>query len=97
MTDSENKKVRFTVASGSTKKGEKITTWYSVEAWNGSIDLVMERIEKGQLVEVTGKFRSSLYFSEKHKEHRIDSHVSLANFRVLPKSPNETVVEELMA
>jgi single-stranded DNA-binding protein len=93
----DNKKVRFTVASGSMKKGVQVTTWYTVEAWNDNIDLVVDRIEKGQLVEVTGKFRSSIYFSEKHDEHRIESHVSLTAFRILPKSQNETVVEELVA
>ncbi len=92
-----HKKVRFTVASGIMKKGKKVTTWYTVEAWNDNIDLVVDRVEKGQLVEVTGNYQCSLYFSEKHQEHRIESYVSLKSFKILPKTQNETVVEELVA
>ncbi len=96
--EKKTKKVRFTVASGTMSKGEKVTTWYTVEAWNDEdIDFVMKRIEKGQLIEVTGGYRVSLYFSEKHNEHRIDNHVSLKSFKILPKAQNERVVEELVA
>lgn len=94
----DKKKARFTLASGHLEKGKPVTTWFNVEAWNGNTDLIMKRIEKGQLVEVTGTLRLSMYFSKKYKEHRIGARVSLENFKILPKqNRNETVVEELSA
>lgn len=89
--DKDMKKVRFSVASGSRKNNENVTDWYTVEAWNESTQTIMDRIQKGQRVEVTGRFRVSLYQSKKHKETKVDLHVTLESFRILPKENRSEV------
>lgn len=86
-----SKKARFSVASSNLSKGQPVTTWYNVEAWNGNTDLIMERIQKGQLVEVSGKLRLSIYQSQKNNNHVIDATIILDNFRILPKEEGRTV------
>jgi len=92
-----NKKAKFSVASGSLSKGQPVTTWYNVEAWNGNTNLIMYRIQKGQLVEVTGRLRLSLYRSKKHKKQMLDATVTLESFKILPKNSSGTEVQELTA
>lgn len=92
----DKKKVRFSVASGSRKNNENVTDWYTVEAWNDSTDAVMERIQKGQRVEVTGRFRPSLYESKKYNDTRLDLHITLESCQIIPKeSQSEVVIVEL--
>lgn len=92
----DKKKVRFSVASGSRKNNQNITTWYTVEAWNENTQTIQERIKKGQRVEVTGRLRVSLYESKKYKHTKVDLNVTLESFRILPKdNRTEVVVVEL--
>lgn len=91
------KKVRFTVASNSLVKGQPVTTWFNVEAWNKDTALILERIQKGQLVEVTGKLRLNIYRSKKHKTNMIDATISIDNFLILPRDNQGSGVQELTA
>ncbi|MGE3557290.1 MAG: single-stranded DNA-binding protein [Candidatus Obscuribacterales bacterium] len=92
-----SKKARFTVASSTTVKGQPVTTWFNAEAWNGDTELIMERIAKGQLVEVTGKLRLNLYRSQKHNKQMIDATIAIESFRILPREQQGSLVQELTA
>lgn len=92
-----HKKVRFTVASGTLSKGQPVTTWFNAEAWNENTAVILDRIEKGQLVEVTGRLSLNLYRSKKHKTQMIDATISIENFRILPKGQSGSTVQELSA
>ena len=90
----KSKKVRFTVAS---RSNSKETTWFNVEAWNEDTELVLENISKGQMIEVTGNLRLSLYESKKHRDKRLDATVSLQSFKIHPRAVEEEATVQMLS
>ncbi len=71
------------------KDGKPVTTWYSVESWNGSTERVLELITQGREVMVSGKLMLQEYYSKAQQRYVTKPLIKMADFHLCGPKPEE--------
>lgn len=88
-TTSTGSIAKLSVATNSMHKGEKITTWHKVTAFNRLADICKQYISKGSKVFVTGRVQSSSYLKEGELQETISNEIIASDIIFFSKPAND--------
>jgi len=89
--ESGKTKATFSVCVNEYKRNDKETksTWFTVEAFNGTSELVMELVSKGREVVINGTLRLNEYYSKANQRYVTQPVITLDKIHLCGPKPEQ--------
>ena len=89
----DNKVCNFSVATNRRVKGEDVTDWHNVAAWNKTAELICKHMAKGEYHEFSGELTQNKY-TDKNGNDRVQTELLVSNFKFGPNPKKDEEDEE---